>query len=213
MASSRCENVGGYEPGYASCPCFWGTSPGSLITAYLKENSSLHGCRVLDLGCGEGKNAFALARAGALVDAVDCSARAIENGKRAFVEANIRWIHSDATSHLADCGKYDLVIMYGLLHCLSSQDRISSVVETALGKTNNAGIHFVVSFNDGPHDLSAHPNFTPTLISHKNYVALYRGHSIISECSSILHETHPNNGIAHFHSVTRLTARIVHELP
>lgn len=91
---------GGYEDGYKSCPCFWGGSPGSLIKAFLKEPSSCEGLSVLVLGCGEGKNAAAFASAGALVDAVDCSAQAIANGRRAFPHSSIAWVVADAVDYL-----------------------------------------------------------------------------------------------------------------
>jgi tellurite methyltransferase len=212
MENTDSPSGGGYDCGYASCPCFWGKLPGTLIREYLTANSSLNGCHVLDLGCGEGKNAFAFAEAGALVDAVDCSVQAIANGQKAFANPNIRWIHSDAASHLSECGNYDLIVMYGLLHCFPTMNEISRVVNLAIGRTDRRGTHFVVSFNDGPHDLSAHPNFRPTLISHENYLSLYRNHHIISAHTAVIHESHPNNNIPHFHSITRLTARIIHDL-
>lgn len=207
------ENQGGYDDGYASSPCFWGRKPGSLIKDYLRDNGALSSRRVLDLGCGEGKNAFAFAQAGALVDAVDCSTKAIANGRSAFAHTNISWIHSNAVEHLIGSNSYDLIIMYGLLHCLATREEISLVTKLAIEKTTRGGIHFVVSFNNGPQDLSAHPNFRPTLISHEAYVTLYDKQKIISANSSVIHETHPNNEIPHFHSITRLVASITHELP
>jgi 2-polyprenyl-3-methyl-5-hydroxy-6-metoxy-1,4-benzoquinol methylase len=108
---------GGYDEGYLSCSCFWGRSPGSLIRSHLESIVNAKGLRVLDLGCGEGKNANAYAKAGAEVIAVDCSRAAIENGMRAFPAAGIKWIHSDAKSYLKNADAFDVVIMYGLLHC------------------------------------------------------------------------------------------------
>jgi 2-polyprenyl-3-methyl-5-hydroxy-6-metoxy-1,4-benzoquinol methylase len=62
---------GGYDDGYSRCACFWGRSPGSLVQRFIAK-VPCKGLRVIDLGCGEGKNAYALAHAGALVTAVDC---------------------------------------------------------------------------------------------------------------------------------------------
>jgi hypothetical protein len=47
--------TGGYDDGYSSCPCFWGQTPGSLVRDFLRQNPSLTGRTVLDLGCGEEK--------------------------------------------------------------------------------------------------------------------------------------------------------------
>jgi tellurite methyltransferase len=204
--------AGGYDDGYAACSCFWGCEPGSLVRAFLSERS-VSGLRVLDLGCGEGKNAFAFANAGASVVAVDCSELALKNGKAAFGAANIEWHHKDCDSYLRGCGSFDVVVMYGLLHCLRSVDEIASVIAAAVRATNVGGHHLLVAFNDGPHDLSAHPGFKPTLASHAFYVRQYGAHAIISAKDTVIHETHPNNGIAHFHSLTRLVARIADDLP
>jgi len=204
---------GGYDDGYSACPCFWGPSAGSLIRDFLKSNPLLNGRAVLDLGCGEGKNANAFSLAGASVDAVDCSALAIRNGRRAFSNSTINWITANAADYLRTCRSYDLVVMYGLLHCLSSANDVAEMIALALRRTVNGGTHFVVAFNDGPHDLSAHPNFRPTLVSHKFYREQYRAQIILSESDSILRETHPHNEIPHFHSITRIIAKVRNELP
>jgi tellurite methyltransferase len=199
--------LGGYDEGYSACDCFWGTSPGSLVESFIEKHPDLGGIRVLDLGCGEGKNAAAFAQSGANVVAVDCSAKAIENGKRAFQYPQIEWLVTDARAYLAKEELFDVVVMYGLAHCLPSSEEISSLVQTALRRTRVSGYHFLVSFNDGPHDLSAHPNFSPTLMPHSFYVDQYHGQSMLLESDSIIHEVHPHNGIPHFHSLTRLVAR------
>lgn len=200
-------NLGGYDDGYANCPCFWGREPGSLVRTFLSKRSA-SGLRVLDLGCGEGKNAFAFANAGASVVAVDCSELALKNGRAAFDTAKIEWRHDDCVSYLERCDYFDVIVMYGLLHCLRSTNQIVDVIARAVQATNVGGHHLLVAFNDGSHDLSAHPSFEPTLASHAFYVRQYEAHSLVSEEDAVIHETHPNNGIAHFHSLTRLVARI-----
>jgi len=199
---------GGYDDGYAACPCFWGREPGSLVRTFLSQRS-VSSLRVLDLGCGEGKNAFAFANAGASVVAVDCSDLALKNGKSAFGTHKIEWRHEDCISYLEKCEGFDVVVMYGLLHCLRSVNEIASAITRAVRATKMGGCHLLVAFNDGPHDLSAHPSFEPTLASHAFYVRQYRAHIVTFAEDAVIHETHPNNGIVHFHSLTRLVARIV----
>jgi tellurite methyltransferase len=201
---TRC--TGGYDDGYLSCSCFWGRSPGSLVTNHLQQIGTAKGLKVLDLGCGEGKNANAYAEAGAHVTAVDCSIHAIENGLRAFSTADIDWIQSDAHSYLREADLFDVIIMYGLLHCLSSETEVVTLIDRALNKTRKGGTHIIAVFNNGPHDLSAHPGFKPLLLPHEFYVACYSDCQITSAVSSILKETHPHNEIEHFHSLTRLIA-------
>jgi tellurite methyltransferase len=198
---------GGYDDGYSCCPCFWGKTAGSLVQRFLSDQSIAQALKVLDLGSGEGKNAFAFASAGASVAAVDCSALALANGQREFPDAKIKWVLSDAEAYLRECELFDVIVMYGWLHCLSSVVAIESVVRLALRKTRRGGHHIVATFNDGPHDLSAHPGLAPTLAPHNFYLKQYRGHQIVVESSERINETHPHNRIPHFHSLTRFIAR------
>ena len=199
--------AGGYEEGYASCNCFWGKSPGSLVKAFIESRPTLDGIRVLDLGCGEGKNSAALARSGASVVAVDCSSQALANGRRAFPSEEIEWHLSDAHSYLTTSDSFDVIVLYGLLHCLISPAEVKSLVQLALKKTTMGGHHSLVSFNDGPHDLSAHPGFSPTLLPHGFYLQQYSEQRILAQSNSVIHEIHPHNHIPHFHSLTRLFVR------
>jgi tellurite methyltransferase len=198
---------GGYDQGYAGCSCFWGREPGSLIRTFLAK-MEVRNLNVLDLGCGEGKNAYAFARLRAKVVAIDCSDFAISNGKNEFRDAQIDWIVGDAGEYLRSTKTdFDVIIMYGLLHCLPSADRVTELIGLALNRTRPDGRHLVVAFNDGPHDLSAHPGFSPTLLSHTFYLRQYARCIIEMESNSVLHESHPHNDIPHFHSVTRLVTR------
>jgi len=198
---------GGYDEGYSQCHCFWGRSPGSLVRTFLSKATGVRGLRVLDLGCGEGKNAYAFAKAGATVTAVDCSKLALDNAKRELAHPAIEWVQADAESYVREHGEFDIVIMYGLLHCLKSIDDIQSVVSLALRKTRPSGYHIVAAFNDGSHDLRAHPGFKPTLASHAFYLNIYRSHTILHNETDVIHEIHPHNGLPHHHSLTRVVAR------
>jgi tellurite methyltransferase len=197
---------GGYDEGYRGSRCFWGRRPASLVKAIIAERS-VAGLSVLDLGCGEGKNAFALAEAGANVCAVDCSRAALENGQRELNHQRIRWHLSDAVEFLEHKDIFDIVVMYGLLHCLESTTDIEAVIRKALSRTRAGGLNATVTFNDGPHDLSAHPGFSPTLLPHSFYADQYQRHEILVEENEIIHETHPHNNIEHFHSLSRFLVR------
>jgi 2-polyprenyl-3-methyl-5-hydroxy-6-metoxy-1,4-benzoquinol methylase len=177
-----------------------------LVRRFLSEKVQINGSRVLDLGCGEGKNASAFAQAGAVVTAVDCSIEALRHASR-FQHENIEWVNADCRTFLGTAGQYDVVVMYGLLHCLGSKHEIERIVRRALEITSPGGIHILAAFNDGPHDLSAHPGFAPILAPHSFYLALYGDQDVQFATSKILQETHPHNEIPHFHSLTRIIAK------
>ena len=70
------------------------------------------------------------------------------------------------------------MVIYGLLHCLSSESDIQGLIASVLKKTRLGGPHIVASLNDGPHDLSAHPTFKPTLLPHDFYVNQYAAQAV-----------------------------------
>ena len=82
----------------------------------------------LDLGCGYGRAAIHLARAGWRVDGVDFVAAAVAGGREraaaAGVAARVRLLEGEVTdlSSLGLCGPYDLAIDVGCLHGLDAAE-------------------------------------------------------------------------------------------
>lgn len=201
---------GGYDEGYRQCTCFWGSEPGSLVRMLPRYRSSVVDMKVWDAGCGEGKNAIHLARLGAHVDAWDVSELALSNARKAWPDANvINWRHADVRKADPTGGYYDLVIMYGVLHCFGSREEISDFVARAQNACNQQGLHLVASFNDRKQELAAHGKFAPTLLSHKDYLLMYSRWRILYEMDCDLLEAHPHNNVPHVHSMTRLIAEKV----
>ena len=199
--------AGGYDDGYRACPCFWGRNVGSLVTFLLDRVESVTGWRVLDAGCGEGKNAVALAGRGASVLACDISEAALANARRAWeITAGITWVRGDVRQMQFRDGEFDLVIAYGLLHCLQTEEDVRATLRKFQDATRVGGYNIVCAFNDRHQDLSAHPGFTPFLMRHEDMVGCYADWSLLTASDSDLWETHPHNAIPHVHSLTRLVA-------
>ncbi len=165
---------GGYDAGYRACPCFWGREPGSLVKLLARILPTLDELSVLDAGCGEGKNAAYLALRGARVRAVDVSQHAISNARSAWSEVEgISWEVGDIRTLETTQSGYEVVIAYGLLHCMRSERDIETVVENLKSSTKSGG-HFVMcAFNDRSQNLSAHPGFVPCLAQHSFYTNLF----------------------------------------
>ena len=118
------------------------------------------GLRVLELGCGTGRLLSELRPSRGV--GVDFSARMIEVARQRHPDLEFHEGDVEDADFIAGLrGPFDVIVMYGLLHCLPSIAEITSVVEQALRKTNGGGYHIVATFNDGPHDLTAHPGFVP----------------------------------------------------
>lgn len=92
--------------------------------AFLVEHLGIQpGHRVLDLGCGTGRHAVALARRGCHVTGVDISAGMLDEARRTAARYGVTatWIHSPAQAYVAD-GEFDAVysVCEGAL-CLLAQ--------------------------------------------------------------------------------------------
>ena len=201
-------NIGGYDDGYDACPCFWGAEPSSLVRQLVEASENVARWRVLDAGCGEGKNAVYLARAGAHVRGVDVSASAIRNARGAWPDdKSVNWEIGDIRSIEYPAAAYDLVIAYGLLHCLPDEVSIRRVVGILQTASRPGGYNVICTFNNRAQDLRAHPGFRPTLLPHQCFVDYYGSWDILHESDTDLYETHPHNQIPHTHSMTRLIVR------
>ena len=199
---------GGYDEGYRSCDCFWGTAPSSLVRELDGLVPSVQGLRVLDVGCGEGKNAVNLSDRGADVTAIDVSELAIRSARRLYPELKVTFVVDDLrTSSLLD-RKYDIVVAYGVLHCLRSPAEVNSMIDRLKAATMTRGLNVVCAFNSRSQDIArAHPGFSPTLMPRRmadrtiQDLETYCGHD------SDLTEVHPHNNVVHSHSLTRLIAQ------
>src|SRR5579863_1855883 len=96
----------------------------------IKEVAELSPGRALDLACGLGHNAIALAKQGWQVDAVDISpvglALAADLAKRYAV--NVRWIATDLDEFSPATEEYDLVVVFRFL----DRRRLPGIIQQAL---------------------------------------------------------------------------------
>ncbi|MDP5273718.1 class I SAM-dependent methyltransferase [Chengkuizengella axinellae] len=105
---------------------FFENLPDENLVQYL-EKGILNPGKVLELGCGPGRNALFLAGKGCKVDAIDFSKEAIEWGKERASEKNlsINFIHKSIFNINIDPLSYDIVYDSGCLHHLPPHRRIS----------------------------------------------------------------------------------------
>jgi predicted ATP-grasp superfamily ATP-dependent carboligase/SAM-dependent methyltransferase len=91
---------------------------------WVDEQALPYGARVLEVGCGAGRTATALARRGFAVDAVDRSAEMLEVARGRGADdggtGRVRYIHADAGALPFASGAYDLVIALGVVPWLSA---------------------------------------------------------------------------------------------
>jgi cyclopropane fatty-acyl-phospholipid synthase-like methyltransferase len=199
---------GGYDQGYLSCPCFWGTTPGKLVSELDKLLDYSSDLSILDIGCGEGKNAVFFARKGVNVKAIDISKAGLSNAYKSWPDyKRVEWLCADIRNTDLPHNTYDVVIAYGLFHCLETPKEIYNEIRKMQTSTKIGGYNLLCAFNDRHQNLTAHPGFFPTLMPHEFYKNIYSEWDLIYISDQDLHETHPHNNIPHSHALTRLIAR------
>ncbi|MFF7456665.1 SAM-dependent methyltransferase [Kitasatospora sp. NPDC008115] len=106
---------------------FFVAAPDENLAAHLDRGLLAPGARVLDLGCGAGRNAVHLASRGFEVDAVDLSSTALAWARERAREAGVapRFHHGNIFTVELPLPRYDLVYDSGCLHHLPPHRRIS----------------------------------------------------------------------------------------
>ncbi len=207
MEAAREIRDGGCDFRYRKDACVWGRKPDRLALA-LAERLPGPGARVLDAGCGEGRNAVALAAAGAQVEAVDISAVApVARDPQWQESAGITWKQGDVQSMPLRSGAYDGVLVCSLLHWLADADDIVAVISRLQDATAPGGLHGVVVFNDRhpyPPDDAPRP---PTMLSHEWYLRRYADWQFLLTADDDSTHTHQGQEEPHTHAVTRFIAR------
>ena len=106
------------------------------------------GARVLELGCGEGRDSVFFARCGCDVTAVDVSAAGLRKGDRLarLAGVEVRWVHDDAARYLPR-GTFDFVYSCGAIHYVPRRLR-AGLLARVKASTSPIGIHAHLVFTD-----------------------------------------------------------------
>lgn len=120
--------------------------PDENLVSYI--DNGLLPKRVLEIGCGPGRNAIFLAKKGCAVDAIDISENALDWARERAISENveINFRHSSLFDYEMEPETYDFIYDCGLFHHLAPHRRLS-YVET-IKKALKKGGHFgLVCFN------------------------------------------------------------------
>ncbi|MEU2232315.1 class I SAM-dependent methyltransferase [Streptomyces vietnamensis] len=124
---------------------FFVAKPDENLVSYVEQGLLPAGGKVLDLGCGPGRNALHLAAAGYEVTGIDLSPTAIawaEERAAASGAENVRFVCGDAFTAALD-GPYDLIYDSGCFHHLPPHRRVSYLA--LLDRALAPGGHFALT--------------------------------------------------------------------
>lgn len=196
-----------YEVVYGSADeYYWGVnpSPGCLkIVTLMPPDRHL---KVLDIGCGEGKDAVFLARCGYDVSAFDISKSGIEKVKRLADKAGIsvNAFTADILDYRLDCS-YDILYSSGVLHYIRPELR-NEIMENYRNCTNPDGINAFNVFVRKPFIPPA-----PEREKHSHYwrsgqLLSYYHDWFIEDFSEVVFDCN-SSGVPHQHAMNVIYAR------
>lgn len=142
--------VSDYDKRYDTADYYWGTAPNSLCYEIMKLRPPVQPLKVLDIGCGEGKDAVFLARNGYIVTAFDLSEAGIEKGKKLAEKCNtyVNFFKADITDFRVT-EYYDIIFSSGVFHFIKPEIR-KEIATNLKDYTNKGGIHAINVFVDKP---------------------------------------------------------------
>jgi len=161
------------------------------------------GPAVLDVGCGEGRNALFLASRGFSVDAFDVSDAGIEKLRRGAGTLAVRAWVEDAAAH-AFSGSYDAVICHGVLHLFPPPVR-ARVLDGIRRGTKPGGANVIAVFTDkvpAPPDLAP---FFHGLFREGELASCYADWRIELRDAYVFSDEHPG-GFRHTHALEKVVA-------
>ncbi len=139
-----------YDRKYEAEGYYWGLKPNPVCYDIMKIMPPIKPYRVLDMGCGEGKDAVFFAKCGYAVTAFDVSEQGIEKAKRlaAHNQVNIRFFKADIFDYRPDTD-YDIIFSSGTLHFVPEVQR-KELFDRLKVHTADKGIHAMNVFVEKP---------------------------------------------------------------
>jgi tellurite methyltransferase len=139
-----------YDAMYRGDDYYWTRRPSDSCFAVLKHLPPERPLRLLDLGCGEGRNAVFFARNGYRVTAVDISGEGIEKTRRLATESGVELAAIEADMHdFRLTEPVDVIFSTGVLHSCRPEAR-AELMEHYRELTNPGGLHVLSIFVDKP---------------------------------------------------------------
>ncbi|HBA49720.1 MAG TPA: XRE family transcriptional regulator [Lachnospiraceae bacterium] len=139
-----------YDKRYETEEYYWGLLPNRICYEIMKILPPIKPYRVLDIGCGEGKDAVFLAKCGYAVTAFDISEQGIEKAKRLAEhnKADVRFFKADISDYDPDL-EYDIIFCSGVLHFITQPVR-KELCERLKAHTAENGINALNVFVQKP---------------------------------------------------------------
>lgn len=192
---------------YASQPTLWSEKPSNICLEILKLMPPKQHLRVLDIGCGSGRNALFLARNGYAVTAIDMVEENVARTARAAENAGL-----ELKAFQADLREFRLAESYDILFSTGVLQNIPPDLRPALFEhykqcTNPDGLNVFSVYVAKPFILKA-PNEETGHLWLSGELLTYYADWLIEHSNEEIYDC-ASKGVAHQHAVNRIIAKKV----
>jgi len=196
-----------YEDDYRKEDYFWGVKPSTMCLKVLELMPPENHIKILDIGCGEGKDAVFLARCGYDVSAFDISEAGLEKTKRLADKAkvNVRTFRANLCDYRLD-EKYDVLFSSGVLHYMKPE-LCEEIMSNYKANVNDNGIVVLQVFVKKPFIIRPPEKKVQNSYYWKSGQLFTYFHDwYIEHCTEYVFDCN-SGGIPHRHAANRLFAR------
>jgi tellurite methyltransferase len=195
-----------YEAEYKIPEYYWGIEPSKMCLRVLDLLPPSRHLKLLDIGCGEGKDSVFFARNGYDVTAFDISDAGIEKTKRLAEKANVqvRVFKADILDYRLDTN-FDILYSSGVLHYIKQPLR-NEIFSNYKQFTKPNGLHVLNVFVNKPF-IGPAPEKEPTSCRWISGEIFTHYHDwLIQECSEVIFDCN-SSGISHKHAMNKIIAQ------
>ncbi len=135
-----------YDQRYNKEGYYWGLTPNHLCYEIMRLKPPIKPYKVLDIGCGEGKDAVFLARNGYDVTAFDVAEQGLSKARELAARCGVKvdFFKADVRDFRLEAA-YDIIFSSGVFHYIPNELRVS-VVDNLKAHTNANGINVINAF-------------------------------------------------------------------
>jgi len=195
-----------YDEKYSGIEYYWGKTPSKSCYKVLETYPPVKTVRLLDIGCGEGRNSVFFARNGYIVTAFDLSDKGVEKTKRIAEETGVKIdvFKADIINYRLS-EKFDILFSTGSLHYIPAELR-EEIFQNYKEHTSDNGLNVFSVFVKKPFISKAPDGETTSqkwisgeLMTYYHDWKIEFSTEDIFDCMS--------GGIPHKHAVNRIIAR------
>ncbi|WP_424767468.1 helix-turn-helix domain-containing protein [Paenibacillus sp. sgz302251] len=209
--ASQDEQVSIYEEEYKTQEYYWGIEPNSACYQTIQLMPPTRHLKLLDIGCGEGKDAVFFARNGYDVTAFDISDAGVEKTKRLAdkIGVHVNVFKADILDFRLDA-YFDVIYSSGVLNYIKPEYR-DEIFRNYKQYTNPYGVHVLNVFVNKPFIAPPPEKESNSFMWRSGELLTHYQDWFIKDSSEIVFDCN-SSGIPHKHAMTKLIAQKIIKL-